>query len=242
MMADVYCGNPTAYDPVSREKMVWDIYDLVRPLDSWTPNTATLLNPGEIKVAVVDPVVIKVDWYLDGKAVARDGGASFNPFNFLTQPGEYIVKAHAYDYVVTRAYSDRGGDSLGKPGSKPSDSLDWVRKNLDKLQQDVSWKINVTSTRLEGTPAGQGVSPRVIRADDRTLEVYFPGAGRYSLETLSLHGTVLATLSGEARANAVRIPWQGLRHTGINLIRIRHAGKTLILKWAGPGLAGPDQG
>lgn len=165
MMADVHCGNPVVYDPIGREKMVWDIYDLTDPLDSWTPNAATLVNPGEVKVSVVDPVVVKVDWYLDNRLVAKDGGGAFVSARHISRPGEYTVRAHAYD---------------------------------------------------EGH-----------------IEVYFPGAGRYSLETLSLEGTSIGGMvSGYADGEAVRIPWEGTGHPGLRILRVRQGGHTQLFKWA----------
>ncbi len=151
MMADVYCAKPVvAHDPIGREKVVWDIYALTDPLDNWTPNTTTLVNPVQIKVDVVDSNVIKVDWYLNSVLVARDAGGTFIPAKYISKVGDYNLRAHAYDFVLTKAYSDRGKDSLGVPGSFPSDSLDWVRRKMDLLQQDITWKITVNQTALIG--------------------------------------------------------------------------------------------
>ncbi len=147
MMADVYCAKPVvAHDPIGREKVVWDIYALTDPLDSWTPNTTTLVNPVQIKVDVIDSSIIKVDWHLNSVLVAKGAGGTFIPVKYIAKVGDYTLRAHAYDFVLTKAYSDRGKDSLGVHGSFPSYSLDWVRRKMDLLQQDISWKITVNQT------------------------------------------------------------------------------------------------
>jgi hypothetical protein len=48
------------FDAVSREKFNLDIYELVDPLDSWTPNGNTLTNPGSLAVVRID--VMSLRW------------------------------------------------------------------------------------------------------------------------------------------------------------------------------------
>jgi hypothetical protein len=136
-------GRTIVYTPVCREKVVLDIYDLVDPIDSWTPNEKPLKNPDKLTVSVVDTAVIKVDWYVNDILVKKDGGATFIVAPHLTEKGEYRVRAHAYDSVLPLAFSDRGGDPKGTPGKHPPNPLDWVRAGLDKIQQHVSWTITV---------------------------------------------------------------------------------------------------
>jgi len=125
--------KPASFNAVSREKIILDIYNLVRPADSFTDTTKTLTNPESLWVKVVDPEVIKIDWYVNGKLVAENGGESLPVKNIGTKPGTYIVKAHLYDEVVKYAFSDNANPH----------PLDLVRRDLDKLQQDITWSVTI---------------------------------------------------------------------------------------------------
>lgn len=115
------------FDAVSREKIILDFYDHVQPLDDWLPGTFISGQP--LWVDTVDPNVIKVDWYVDDQLVAPAAGDTFDPTQLGLATGQYEVRAHAYDQVVNHAFE--GG------------LLDLVRKDLDKLQQEVSWTVFV---------------------------------------------------------------------------------------------------
>lgn len=129
--------------PIDREKMVHDIYKLVKPIDSHTPNTTTLPNPGELRMKLVDDQALRVEWMVNGVVAPQAIGPVFRVPEMLRTPGTFEVKARVYDAVIPRAFSDRGGSVTGTPRSRPSDSLDWVRDRFDDLQQTVTWKVQV---------------------------------------------------------------------------------------------------
>ena len=70
-------GNATntAFNPVSREKMVFDIWRVIQnPWDSVVPAAGAVTNPTTLTVNVIDPAVVSVDWSVDRMVVARNGG------------------------------------------------------------------------------------------------------------------------------------------------------------------------
>lgn len=160
MMADVWKWKtmPIVHSPGEREKIVHDIYARVDPLDGHSPNAGVQANP-MLSVKPVDPAVIQVDWYVDGRLARKDGGASFLPAAHVTALGPHTVKAHAFDRVLNHAFSDKDG---GAP-----DSLDWVRNEASDLQQEVTWSVDITQT--SGIARGAGPA-RTAR--DRTRTVF----------------------------------------------------------------------
>ena len=123
--------KPASFNAICREKIILDIYDIVNPLDGMMDTTIAYKNPDKIWIKVVDPEVLLVDWYLNGELVIVDGGQEIMVSDLISEPGEYIIKAHVYDEVVKHAFSDNDNPH----------PLDLVRKDLDKLQTCVSWKI-----------------------------------------------------------------------------------------------------
>ena len=106
------------FDAISREKIVLDIYDWVDPLDSWLDNSAVLINPDHLAVDVIDPGVISVDWFVNGNQVGGAGDETFRLRDFGFGPGSYEVTARAFD-------------------TNP----DWVRINLEQLEQSITWDV-----------------------------------------------------------------------------------------------------
>jgi len=109
-------GQP--FDAVSREKIILDIYKYVDPLDRWLDNSGTLVDPLSLWVDVVDPGVIRVQWYVDGQPVVGATSESFAPLGL--GPGSYSITAHAYD------------------------DTPWVLLDTDQLDQTVNWSVLVT--------------------------------------------------------------------------------------------------
>lgn len=160
----LYKSMPIVHTPVEREKIVHDIYSLVDPIDSHTPNTAVLANAGALSVKVIDANVLQVDWYVDGKLAARDGGESFPPLPHIVSPGRHTVRALVFDRVLNHAFSDRNG---GKP-----DSLDWVRNDNRDLQQEVAWTLEFTTSAVAAKrrARGPGYGP-VARSSGKRFSV-----------------------------------------------------------------------
>jgi len=99
MMNSLFGTNPnTSYNPVSREKIIMDIWRLVEsPYDSVDPPAGAVMNPTALTVNVIDPLVINVDWSVDGAPVAANGGPTYNIGAAGLSPGTHTVTARAYD-------------------------------------------------------------------------------------------------------------------------------------------------
>lgn len=123
MGSEVYCHHPgppyCPHDPVSREKIILDIYEIVDPLDSWTDNSSVLQHPETLEVDVVDCDVITVDWWIDGELVAEDGGESLRLDDFSLSSGQHHIEAHAHD------------------------DTEWVRLDRSSMEQRISWTVNM---------------------------------------------------------------------------------------------------
>jgi Bacterial Ig domain len=64
-----------------------------------TPDANAVTNPTALTVNVIDPDVIRVDWTVDGNAVAMDGGPSYAIGAANLAAGTHTVEARAYDNV-----------------------------------------------------------------------------------------------------------------------------------------------
>jgi hypothetical protein len=99
MMNSLFGNDPnTSFNPVSREKIVMDIWRVVaQPYDSVEPPAGLATNPTTLKVNVIDPAVINVGWSVDGKVVAQNGGPTYAIGSAGLAPGMHTVTARAYD-------------------------------------------------------------------------------------------------------------------------------------------------
>jgi IgA Peptidase M64/FG-GAP-like repeat len=104
------------FDPIAREEFVHRFYDFVDPLDGYDSNLGTRSNVQSLKVDVIDPEVIHVDWNVNGQVFAN-AGERFNLANHGFGNGSYTVTARAYD------------------------PTDWVRGDRSDLEQTVSWTV-----------------------------------------------------------------------------------------------------
>jgi hypothetical protein len=96
MMNSLFGLRPdTSFNAVSREQMVFSIWQFVRPIDSTVPEAGPVDGKGVLQVNVIDPDVISVDWSVDGEMVAENGGVTFNTQELTS--GEHVVEARAYD-------------------------------------------------------------------------------------------------------------------------------------------------
>ncbi len=114
-------GQP--FNAVSREKIILDIYNIVHPIDSYIigpQEEDQLTDPQNLWVDVVDPNVINVNWYVNGKLVTGADDEQFNMADFGYGPGSYSVKVRAYD------------------------ATDWVRANRSSLEQFMEWEVVLT--------------------------------------------------------------------------------------------------
>ena len=121
MMNSLFGTNPnTSFNSVSREKIVMDIWRAVQqPYDSVEPPAGAVTNPAMLKVNVIDPAVISVDWTVDGTMVAANGGPTFS------------VTRRAWPPARTRSprapTTTRAWTSCGRCPARPSTASTGVR-------------------------------------------------------------------------------------------------------------------
>ena len=131
MMNQLFGDRPnTSYNPVSREKMIMDIWRAVTPIDSTTPPAGAIPSPMMLQVAVIDPAVIDVDWSIDGEVVAAKGGTSFDVAARNLASGSHTITAKAYD-------------NAGMDLVRYTSGMQYGRMNWSRSQQTVSWTVNV---------------------------------------------------------------------------------------------------
>jgi hypothetical protein len=84
----------TSFNPVSREQMAVGMWRFVKPIDSTEPPAGAVTNPAILRVNVIDPAVINVDWTVDG-TVKVNGGISLDTSTLAA--GSHTITAKAYD-------------------------------------------------------------------------------------------------------------------------------------------------
>jgi hypothetical protein len=96
MMNSLFGNNVnTSFNSPSREQMVMSIWRVVKPIDSTEPAAGAVTSPGVLKVNVIDPAVISVDWTVDGGTPMVNGGTTFDTSTLGA--GSHTVSARAYD-------------------------------------------------------------------------------------------------------------------------------------------------
>jgi Ca2+-binding RTX toxin-like protein len=135
------------FDAISREQFILKIYDYIDPIDAHTDNSAPLINADAVFVNVIDPAVIKVRWSVDGKTIEDGGMYALDLSDEGYGLGWFAVTALAYD------------------------DTDWVRTNLDKLQESITWIVDVptgataSSDSMTGTERIDHIS--ALAGDDK---------------------------------------------------------------------------
>ena len=130
--------DPTSFNAICREKIIHDIYAIVKPIDTLMDTAGQAIDPDSVWVKVIDPNVLKVDWYVDGMLKKANGGTALKKSEIASAPGAYTVKAHVYDEAIRHANSP----------NKTPDTLDLVRKDTTKMFIDVQWKVKLNSVTL----------------------------------------------------------------------------------------------
>jgi hypothetical protein len=108
---------PRPFNMPSVEKIILDIYAIVDPIDNHTDNSSPLQDPDVIQVRVIDPEVISLEWSVDGEIVAEAASECFAVPQLSSGSHTISVRAH--------------------------DNTTWVRRNLEELEQTVSWEVVV---------------------------------------------------------------------------------------------------
>jgi hypothetical protein len=126
----------TSFNAVSREKIVMDIWRIVKPVDSAEPAEGAVSNPSTLKLDVVDPAVVNVDWSLDGQLVAANGGPVYDVAAAKLPSGMHTVVAKAYDNAP---------DTLVRAttGTCPDKQHCWNRDAWKNSQQTLTWTVTV---------------------------------------------------------------------------------------------------
>jgi hypothetical protein len=137
MMNSLFGDDPdTSYNPVSREKIVMDIWRVVMtPYDSLEPPEGPVTNPTALTVHVIDPAVISVDWSVDGNVVAVDGGPTYAIGTANLAPGTHMVTARAYD--------NAGEDLVRQVPGTTFNRQYWGAGAMGHSDKTVSWTVTI---------------------------------------------------------------------------------------------------
>lgn len=137
MMNSLFGDNPdTSYNPVTREKIVMDIWRVVEsPYDSVTPEAGAVTNPEALTVNVIDPAVISVDWTVDGNIVAMDGGPTYNIGSAGLAAGMHTVEARAYDNAGTDLVLQVPGTTFNRQY--------WGSGDMGHSDKTVTWTVTI---------------------------------------------------------------------------------------------------
>jgi hypothetical protein len=137
MMNSLFGDDPnTSYNPVSKEKIVMDIWRAVEaPYDSVSPPAGAVTNPTALTVNVIDPEVIDVDWSIDGDIVAVDGGPNYAIGAAMLSPGVYTVTARAYDNADTHLVRQVPGTTFNRQF--------WGTGTMGHSDKTVTWTVTM---------------------------------------------------------------------------------------------------
>lgn len=134
MMNSLFGNNVnTSFNGVSREQMIWGIYRAVQPIDSTEPPAGTVTNPAMLRVNVVDPAVIKVDWTIDG-VTTTNAGTTFNASTLSA--GMHTITAKAYDNATMDLVKNRTGMCPSSVTGRYCHATGWARST-----QMVTWTV-----------------------------------------------------------------------------------------------------
>jgi hypothetical protein len=137
MMNQLFGDDPdTSYNPVSKEKIVMDIWRAVQsPFDSVTPAAGPVSNPTTLTLDVIDPAVINVDWTVDGNVVAMNGGPSYAIGSAGLTAGMHIVTARAYD--------NAGMDLVRQVPGTTFNRQYWGSGAMGHSDKTVTWTVTI---------------------------------------------------------------------------------------------------
>jgi hypothetical protein len=129
-------GVDTSFNSVSREQMIFSIWRAVTPIDSTEPPEGAVDNPASLRVNVVDPAVINVDWTIDGVTTAN-AGVAFS--TAALAPGTHMISAKAYDNASTDLVKLRTGKCPDSVKNNYCHATSWPRST-----QTVTWTVTKT--------------------------------------------------------------------------------------------------
>jgi hypothetical protein len=123
----------TSFNSVSREQIVMSIWRAVTPIDSTDPPAGAVTHPASLKVNVIDPAVIDVDWTVDGTTTTN--GGTTRDTSTLT-PGTHTISARAYDNATTDLVRYRDSQCPSSVTGRYCHRTAWSRS-----EQTVSWTV-----------------------------------------------------------------------------------------------------
>lgn len=138
---------PARHNAPSVQKVILDIYTLVRPIDDFAPKTSGDLPPA-LGLRIVDEDMLEVDWEVDGELVLEGAGPRIWTDELELSPGSHEVAARVYDPTP------------------------WVRSDHSSLEQRVVWQVETPEgSRTTRARGARRAGPRVRSSDQpRTNE------------------------------------------------------------------------
>jgi hypothetical protein len=132
------CNTNTSFNAPSREQMVMSIWRVVRPIDSTEPAAGAVSNPAMLKVNVIDPAVINVDWSVDGKLVAENGGPTFDVAGAKLSAGTHEITARAYDNATEDLVRNRSSKCPSSVTGRYCHGTSWSRS-----EEKATWMVTI---------------------------------------------------------------------------------------------------
>ncbi|MBN2035245.1 MAG: hypothetical protein JW768_00750 [Chitinispirillaceae bacterium] len=187
--------NPVSFNAPCREKIIHDIYAIVRPIDTMLSNTGTVTDPDSVWVQVIDPAVLKVDWYVDNVLKKPNGGTSISRSEITSVPGTFTVKAHVYDEAIRHMFSN----------NQNPDTLDIVRKDTARMVQDVQWTVNVTNVAIHRTALEKEAFSLSVAKN--TVVYSLKRSGVVTFDLMGVNGTLVRSITamGNEGRNSMRL-------------------------------------
>lgn len=123
----------TSFNSVSREQIIFSIWRAVVPIDSTEPPEGAVTAPALLKVNVIDPAVINVDWTVDGVTTVN-AGTSFDTSSLAA--GTHTISAKAYDNASTDLVKNRSSECPTSVTGRYCHATSWSRS-----EQTVTWTV-----------------------------------------------------------------------------------------------------
>jgi len=209
--------TPTSYNAICREKIIHDIYLNVKPIDTMFDTAGQKTDPDSLWVRVIDPAVLKVDWYVGTTLKKANGGTSIRRSEIATVPGTYTVRAHVYDEIIRH---------MNSSNTSP-DTLDLVRQDTSRLVQNVQWNVRITTVAVS---FGE-MQKDAFRADVHGNAIVYGlrNAGAVTIDLYKIDGSLVkrVRLDGVAGQNTAAI---GSVPSGMYLVSLKCADGAQVMK------------
>jgi hypothetical protein len=141
MMNSLFGNDPdTSFNQPSREKMIMDIWRIIQtPWDSLEPPVGAVpAGTTTLKLNLIDPMVLSVDWSVDSAMAMMNGGPSFSTAGLA--PGMHTVTARVYDNAGMDLVRYRtGGNQFNRQYWGPPAQANMMRGS----ERTVTWTVTV---------------------------------------------------------------------------------------------------